>query len=78
MRPTARLGNGHRPSLRMSRHKALQPTLVVGGSTPLRVGATDTTDAVSGPIAELNAGLLAQMKAACAVPFVTHFAGVTP
>jgi phospholipid transport system substrate-binding protein len=48
---------------------------------PLPVAAADTTaasDAATGPIAALNAGLLAQMKAGRAVPFVTRYAQLAP
>jgi hypothetical protein len=61
MHPMSRLGNGDRPSRRM-RRKVLQLTLVAACLMPLPAAADDETaafDAVTGPIAALNAGLLA-------------------
>lgn len=81
MRLMARLRNGDRPSRRTSRLAVLQLTLVAACLMPLPVCAADTTaasDAVTGPIAELNAGLLAQMKAGRAVPFATRYAQLAP
>jgi phospholipid transport system substrate-binding protein len=77
MRLMGRLGNGDRPSRRMSRRAVLQLTLVAACLMPLPVGAADTTGA-SNAVTELNAGLLAQMKAGRAVPFATRYAQLAP
>ncbi|HET6237966.1 MAG TPA: ABC transporter substrate-binding protein [Acetobacteraceae bacterium] len=52
-------------------------TLVAVCLMPLPVGAADTTGA-SDAVTELNAGLLAQMKAGRAVPFATRYAQLAP
>jgi phospholipid transport system substrate-binding protein len=77
MRLVGRPGNGDRPSRRMSRRAVLQVTPVAACLTPLPVDAADTTGA-SDAVTELNAGLLAQMKAGRAVPFATRYAQLAP
>jgi phospholipid transport system substrate-binding protein len=81
MRFVARLGNGDCSSRRMCRRGVLQLTLAAACLIPLPVAAADTTaasDAVTRPIAALNAGLLTQMKAGRAVPFATRYAELGP
>ena len=81
MRFMARLGNGDCSSRRMCRREVSQLALAAACLMPLPVAAADTTaasHAVTGPIAELNAGLLAQMKAGRAVPFATRYARLAP
>jgi phospholipid transport system substrate-binding protein len=81
MRLMARLGNGNLPSRRIGRRELLQLTLVAACLLPRAVAAADTTamsDAATGPVAELDAGLLAQMKAGRALPFATRYAQLAP
>jgi phospholipid transport system substrate-binding protein len=77
MRLMGRLGNGDRPSRRMTRRVVLQLTLVAVSLMPLPGGAADTTGA-SDAVTELNADLLAEMKAGRAVPFATRSAQLVP
>lgn len=77
MRLRGRLGNGDRPSRRMTRRAVLRLTLAAVCLMPLQVGAADTMGA-SDAVTALNAGLLAQMKAGRAVPFATRYAQLAP
>ncbi|MGO8920410.1 MAG: ABC transporter substrate-binding protein [Stellaceae bacterium] len=59
----------------------LQLTLVAACLMPLPVAALGTTaasDAVTDPIAQLNAGLLAQTKVGRAAPFAARYAQLAP
>jgi phospholipid transport system substrate-binding protein len=81
MCPMARLGN--RPRRRVTRRALLLVALGATGWIPRSTAAADNTGASSGgaaagPIAELNAGLLAQMKAGRGVPFTTRYAQLAP
>lgn len=81
MRLVARLGHGGRRPRRLSR-RALLPLILAAASLtklPVTAAATEAaSDAAAGPIAELQAGLLAQMKAGRAVPFATRYARLAP
>lgn len=77
----ARLGDGDAPSRRIRRREVLQLGLVAACLMPLPVAAEGTTaasDAATIPIAELDAGLLAQMKAGRAASFETRYGQLAP
>jgi phospholipid transport system substrate-binding protein len=77
----ARLADSAPASRRIRRREVLQLTLVAACLMPLPVAGADTTaasDAITGPIAELDAGLLAQMKAGRAVSFETRYGQLAP
>jgi len=78
MRLMPRLGYGDRPVRPVTRREVLRLTLVAVCLMPLPASAADTTDAATGPISELTAGLLAQMKAGRALPFATRYAQLAP
>jgi phospholipid transport system substrate-binding protein len=65
----------------MTRRRVLQAILAAACLMPLPAAAADTAaapDAVTGPVAELNAALLALMKAGHAVPFATRYVQLAP
>jgi phospholipid transport system substrate-binding protein len=77
----SRLGASDLPSRRMKRREVLQLPLAAACLMLLPAAAAGTTaasDAVTGPIVELDAGLLAQMKAGRAVPFATRYGQLAP
>jgi phospholipid transport system substrate-binding protein len=77
----ARRGDSHAPSRRITRREVLQLSLVAACAMPLRVAAAATaaaSDAAAAPVAELNAGLLAEMKAGRGVPFEARYAQLAP
>jgi hypothetical protein len=80
MHPMSRLGSGDHPPRRI-RRKVLELPLVATCLTPLSVAAADEPapfDAVTGPVAAPNAGLLAEVKAGRTVPFATRHAQLAP
>jgi phospholipid transport system substrate-binding protein len=77
----ARLGDSDPPSRRIRRREVLQLGLVAACLMPLPAAAAGTTaasDAATGPIAELNASLLAQMKAGRAASFEARYGQLAP
>ncbi len=78
----ARRANADRSPPRMGRRQMLQLILVATCLMPLPAEAVADTaagsDALTGPIVALNAGLLAEMQNGRAVPFATRYVHLAP
>ena len=78
MHPVATRANNDRSPPRMDRRRVLRLILVAACLIPAAADAAAEADALTGPIAALNAGLLAAMQDGRAVPFITRYAHLGP
>jgi phospholipid transport system substrate-binding protein len=75
------IGAGRRPPGVVGRRELLTLTLALAGAARFNLAAAATADlsaAASRPVAALNDGLLAVMRAGRAVPFATRYAQLAP